>query len=345
MKFKKNSTYEKIGRKVPFLRSWAYVKQTQKRDSLSGSILDKRTNMLVPLGMLLPAIIIILLFTIVPMFLNIVQSFEDNKTGNVTLANYQTVFTSSYFALGVRNSFIYGFLVLPSVMFLSLVISSLIAKTVKKLARGFWQTIFFLPYVTNGTAVALTFIQVFSKNGLFNNIVGSEIPWLETANPEGFYAFVAIFFNGIWNGLAFNILIFTTAMLSVDKNLYKAASIDGTNGIQQFFKVTLPSIKGTINYLITLSIIGSIKVFPLALYQNKPLDALSNGASTIMLYVYYTVKIGDFGLSGAASILLFIIGFTFSTIVRGGFFMIQLTLNNLGERNVWVKVKNTKLLN
>ncbi|MFV8414078.1 carbohydrate ABC transporter permease [Mycoplasma sp. 654] len=343
MKLLNNKTHLFLQKKLPFLFNWSVKKQASKKSTLSHSILDERTPAWKPLLLLLPGIVLLLLFTITPMIINIVESLRTDS-GNVTLEHYQKVFTDARFAVGVRNSFIYGMFVLPFVMIISLVISSVIAKLYRKYAKSFWQTVFFMPYVTNGVAVSLAFIQLFSTYGLLNKILGTNVPWLETNDQYTFNALVAMIINGIWNGLAFNILIFTTAMLGVDKNLYRSASIDGTNGFKQFFAITLPSIKSTINFLVTLGIIGGLKVFPLALFENKPENAFNAGGGSLMLYVYLQTQSGNIHLAGAASISLFIIGVTFSSMVRGGFFMIQTTLNNLGERNVWVKVKATQAL-
>ncbi|MHA0272653.1 carbohydrate ABC transporter permease [Mycoplasma sp. 48589B] len=344
MKLLDNKLHSKIQSKFPFLFNWSVKKQSNRKSTLSHSILDERTPFWKPMLLLLPGLILLLMFTITPMFLNIISSFQ-TKSGDFTVNNYVKVFSDPRFAVGVRNSFIYGMFVLPFVMMISLVISSVIAKLYRKYAKGFWQTVFFMPYVTNGVAVSLAFIQLFGTYGLLNKMLGTHVAWLETQDPYTFNALVAMIVNGIWNGLAFNILIFTTAMLGVDKNLYRSASIDGTNGFKQFFTITLPSIKSTINFLITLGIIGGLKVFPLALFENKPVNAFNAGGGSLMLYVYLQTQNGDFQLAGAASISLFIIGVTFSSMVRGGFFMVQTSLNNLGERNVWVKVKATQALN
>ncbi|WP_322960992.1 sugar ABC transporter permease [Mycoplasmopsis cynos] len=331
-----------ISRNIPFLLNWSLKKQANKKASLSHSILDRRTPLWMPLLLLLPGVFLIGMFTIWPLFQNIISSLT-NEDGKFSFENYAKTFTDARFAVGVRNSFIYGMVVLPFVMAISLTISSVIAKLHRKWAKGFWQTVFFLPYITNVVAVSTAFIQLFSSNGLLNLVLGTKTPWLETSNVYTFNALFAMFVNGIWSGLAFNILIFTTAMLGVDKNLYKSASIDGCGEVKQFFKITLPSIKNTINFLITLGIIGGLKVFPLALFNNKPENAFNYGGGTLMLYVYLVTKNGDFALAGASAISLFIIGVCYSSIIRGGFFMVQSTLNNLGERNVWVKVKATKV--
>lgn len=339
MKLNSPELFSKIGLKFPLAYNWALKRLSRLKGTLSHSILDKKTNMLIPFLLLLPGIILLLAFTIIPMGINVYGSFTDSK-GNFTIQNYISVLTDPKFALGVRNSFIYGIFTLPMVMIISLLISSIIAKLYRKYARGFWQTIFFMPYVTNGVAVSLVFIQLFSPNGLLNSILGTRTAWLNSGDENTFNALIAMVINGIWNGLAFNILIYTTAMLSVDKNLYRSASIDGCSEFKQFFTITLPSIKGTINFIITLGIIGGLKVFPLALFENKPLNAFNNGGASIMLYVYLMTTEGNLPLAGASSISLFIIGVTFSSIIRGGFFMAQVTLNNLGERNVWVKTKS-----
>ncbi|MEA4134367.1 sugar ABC transporter permease [Mycoplasma sp. 2704] len=337
----RNKFHSFIQENFPFLFNWSIKKQAKRKSTLSHTILDKKTPFWIPMLFLLPGVILLSLFTITPLFINIYESLT-TETGSLTGQNYASVFTNQYFAVGVRNSFIYGLFVLPFVMMIALVVSSVIAKLYRKWARGFWQTVFFMPYVTNAVAVSLAFIQLFSTYGLVNQLIGKNIPWLTTGDPYTFNALVAMIINGIWSGLAFNILIFTTAMLGVDKNLYRSASIDGTGEVKQFFAITLPSIKSTINFLITLGIIGGLKVFPLALFENKPNNALNNGGSSLMMFVYYATSTGDRRLAGAASISLFVIGVIFSSMIRGGFFLMQLTLNNLGERNVWVKVMNTQ---
>ncbi|VEU58876.1 carbohydrate ABC transporter permease [Mycoplasmopsis gallinacea] len=344
MNFNKTSLLLKLEKAFPFLQNFFAKKLAKRKGTLSTSVLDKRTPVYVPFILLLPAVILIAIFTIAPMVLNIINSLTTRDSNALTLENYSAILEDARFAVGVRNSFIYGIFVLPFVMAISLVVSSVIAKLHRRWSKGLWQSVFFMPYITNAVAISLTFIQVFSQNGLFNQIFGTNTDWLKVPDRYGFSPLLPMLVNGIWSHLAFNILIFTTAMMGVDKNLYRSASIDGCGEVKQFFKVTLPSIKGTINFLITLGIIGGIKVFPLALFENKPLDAMERGASTLMLYVYLVTKSGEFARSGAASILLFIIGVTFSTMIRGGFFMIQTTLNNLGERNVFVKVNNTKLM-
>lgn len=343
----KNRFWIWLCRTFPFLLSFSLKKQASRKSAISGSIIDKRKPFIVPFLLILPGLIVLGLFTLVPFIFNLVSSFIDAKTNTFTLNNFSNLFENSEFAVGFRNSFIYGLLILPISMIISLLVSSLIASIVRKRIQGFWQTVFFLPYVTNAVAVALAFVQIFQKNGPFNTMFNLNVGWLDPQQNDPKYAMTSIFVmivNGVWNGLAFNILLFTTAMLTVDKNLYRSASIDGVSNFKQFFTITLPSIMKTITFLVTMGIINGIKVFPLALFENNPAAAVKSGASTLMLYIYqWASSTGSTAtsISGAASVMLFVIGVSYSTIIRGGFSAVTLASINLGESNVWNKIKNS----
>lgn len=348
-----NNFWNRITGKSKSLYLYGVKKQAKnKPESLAGSIVDKRTATWKPFMLLLPTFIILGAFTILPLFYNIYYAFVNRITApdgsyyeTFTLEHMKSLFESDpIFAVGIRNSLMYGLIVLPFVMGISLIISSAIATTVRARAKGFWQTIFFLPYITNIVAISLAFQQIFAKNGMFNAMFGSDVAWLESGDAFSLRPMLVMVTQGIWSGLAFNILIFTTAMLSVDKNLYRSASIDGIGGVKQFFNITLPSIKSTTNFLVTMGIIGGIKVFPLALFHNNASHAWTNGASTLMLYVYGKTGAGELQAAAASAISLFIIGITFSTIVRGGFKAIMRASNHLGEYNVWMKIKKSSTL-
>ncbi|MBU4689999.1 sugar ABC transporter permease [Mycoplasma zalophidermidis] len=338
-----------------FLFNFSINKQAKKNNAISESVVDRRTPFIAALILILPALAVLITFSVVPFIINVKSTFTHVENINgvrtstwVGFGNVVDLFKQLKFAVGIRNSFIYGLLVLPISMIVSLLVSSLIATVIRKKLRGFLQTIFFLPYVTNIVAVSLAFVQIFQPDGQFNQIARwfgfkGNTPWLQ-ATKEGEVAFKALFVmlvNGVWGSLAFNILLFTTAMLSVDKNLYRSASIDGVGGTKQFFTITLPSINKTITFIMTMGIINGIKVFPLALFEMKPEQAFNAGASTIMLFIYYFVQQNNYELAGAASIILFIIGVSYSTIIRSGFRVLTLASINKGESDVWNKIKNS----
>lgn len=321
--------------------------EANKKKSISASVVDRRTNVFFALILIIPALLVLISFTVIPFVFNIYNAFSDKENNFVGFSNIKTLLEDVFFAVAVRNSFIYALLVLPLTMGISILISSLIANLIKNTFKSFWQTVFFLPYVTNAVAVALAFTQIFATDGQFNYALRNlgfeaNIDWLGQAGGKtALKSIVPMLINGVWNGLAFNILLFTTAMLSVDKNLYKSASIDGLSSFKQFFTITLPSISKTTTFILTMGIINGIKVFPLALFNNNPNDAMNAGASTLMLFIFYYVKNNDYQLAGAASLILFIIGVSYSSIIRGGFRILSLAALNKGESDVWVKIKDS----
>ncbi|VEU77911.1 carbohydrate ABC transporter permease [Mycoplasmopsis columbinasalis] len=348
-----SSFWAKLSQKFPlFYRFSAYKQSKNRANSLSYSIIEKETPTYKPLAILMPTIFIIILFTLIPLFLN----FKDAFTGTAvtangteiqvfTFENFKNVVNHPSFAVGFRNSLIYGMLVLPLSLSVSLLISSCIVHVYRKWARGFWQTIFFLPYMTNAVAVSLTFLQLFAPNGFINKIFNQgTYGWLEANDQFTFRALVPLITQGVWGSLAFNVLILTTAMLSVDKNQYRSASIDGISNVKQFFSITLPSIKSTTTFLITIGIINGVKVFPLAIFNNDPSTAITNGGASLMLLVYNFLKTNEKAYAAASALALFGIGVLYSTIVRGGFRTIVQVTFNKGESDVWKKIKASTMV-
>ena len=329
------------------------LKKQANMKSVDLDILSKRTPFWKPLFLLLPALVVIILFVILPFVSAAQDGFQYNEIGShshrvsdkvVGLDNFKVLFEDPAFKTSISNSFLYAALSIPLIMVIALIISSAISTLIRKRLRGFWQTIFFLPYVTSAIAIGLTFAYIFDyDNGVLNEALGIKKPWL--IDTVGSSSLWSMLIYGVWKGLAFNILIFTTAMLGVDKKLYKAASIDGAGPIKQFFSITLPAIKRTTSFLFTMGLIGAIKVFPLALFQNRPQDALSHNGGTILLYVYS--KIADehnYELAGAASLVLVVISIGFTVFVKSTTKLIAKVSIKVGENRVQNKINNTKII-
>ncbi|WP_033160876.1 carbohydrate ABC transporter permease [[Mycoplasma] collis] len=329
---------------------WKFKKSKKTKVNNLG-ILNKKVFFGIPFSLLLPSILIILLFTIFPFIYSIIKSFSYNDDLNdafsvkVGFEAYRIVANDPFFQIAVRNSLIYAILALPLSLICSVLISAVIANLYKKWAKGFWQTVFFLPYVTNAVAISLAFVYLFDHEvGIINSVFGLNTKWLASGESASYKPIIIILIYGIWKNLAFQILIITTAMLSVSKSIYKAATVDGASKLKQFFRITLPSINKTFNFLITIGILGGIKVFPLAIFENNISKAESNGGMTIMLYIYKAVKSGTYDLAGATTVILFSLGVAFSTVLKNSFKLIIYTSNKLGERNVLNKVKNSKFV-
>ncbi|QIW62224.1 carbohydrate ABC transporter permease [Mycoplasmopsis gallinacea] len=334
-----------------FLRS----KFSLSKNKTSLRVIDAKSPAWKPMLLLTPSILIILLFTIIPFILTIINAFEV-KTGfyqstEFSLANFTDVWNKEKnvgeeFYIALRNSFVYSIAALPLSLVISILIASAIFHIVNKYMKGFVQTIFFLPYVTNAIAIGLTFYYLFggtdpTETGLINNIFGSDIKWLKTGEKGSWWPLIVIIIRGVWGNLAFQILILTSAMLGVNKQLYKSASIDGAYKAKQFFFITLPSIQKTISFLITVGLIGGIKVFPLAIFNNSAESAIQNGGGTLMLLIYkYITTNGDFYLAGALSVYLVVIGILVSFTLRRFVSAMFNIAGKRGEKSVYNKIAN-----
>ena len=187
--------------------------------------------------------------------------------------------------------------------------------------KDLFQTIFFLPYVTNTLAVGLVFMILFKKTpyseGFVNLILsffgGPSIDFIE--GPYWAKMTVMCFYT-IWIVLPFKILILTSALASVDPMLYKAAKIDGTSDWRIFHKITLPMISPMIFYLIITGFIGAFKAYSdeVAIFGTN-LNAA--GMNTIVGYVYdmlYGNSGGYPSYAAAAALILFAIVLTITVI-------------------------------
>lgn len=274
---------------------------------------------------LLPAMAFLAVFMIYPLFDVLIYSFEEgyNSASQTSygngLFNYAYVLHDKYFLQALKNTIILVIITVPLSTGIALLIS-LGLHSVKKL-RDLFQTIFFLPYVTNTLAVGLVFMIMFKKtpysDGLVNlllNLFGiSSIDFIE--GPYWAKMLVLCIYT-IWIVLPFKILILTSALASVDEVYYKAARIDGTGPFRTFFRITLPMISPMIFYLVITGFIGAFKAYSdvIAIFGTN-LNAA--GMNTIVGYVYdmlYGNSGGYPSYASAAALILFSIVFSITVI-------------------------------
>ena len=274
---------------------------------------------------LLPALIFLSVFMIYPLFDVMIYSVEEGYNSasqtyfGVGAYNYRYVLRDPYFLQAVKNTFILVIITVPVSTGVALLIS-LGLNSITKL-RDLFQTIFFLPYVTNTLAVGLVFMILFKKtpysDGFINLIINafgdSTVDFIE--GPYWVKMFVMCFYT-IWVVMPFKILILTSALASVDKDLYKAAKVDGASSFRIFRKITLPMISPMIFYLIITGFIGAFKAYSdeVAIFGTN-LNAA--GMNTIVGYVY-DMLYGDSGgypsYASAAALILFAIVLTITCI-------------------------------
>lgn len=274
---------------------------------------------------LLPAILFLGAFMIYPLIDVFIYSFEEGYNSasqtyfGVGLYNYSYVLHDPYFRQAVKNTFLLVMITVPLSTGIALVISAGL-NAIKPL-RNLFQTVYFLPYVTNTLAVGLVFMILFKKTAYSDGFINLLIHWFGGASVdfiEGPYwakMFVLCFYT-IWVVMPFKILILTSALSSVNQEYYQAARVDGTSKIRIFMRITLPMISPMLFYLIITGFIGAFKAYSdvVALFGTNLNAAEMN---TIVGYVY-DMLYGDSGgypsYASAAAIILFAIVLTITCI-------------------------------
>ena len=274
---------------------------------------------------LLPAILFLGVFMVYPLFDVFVYSFEEGYNSasqtyfGTGLYNYSYVLHDPYFLQAVKNTFILVIITVPLSTGLALLIS--VGLTSIRPLRNLFQTIYFLPYVTNTLAVGLVFMILFKKtaysDGLVNLLInmfgGKSVDFID--GPYWAKMFVLCFYT-IWVVLPFKILILTSALSSVNQEYYNAARVDGTSAFRIFRRITLPMITPMIFYLVITGFIGAFTAYSdaVALFGTNLNAAEMN---TIVGYVY-DMLYGDSGgypsYASAAAIILFAIVLTITSI-------------------------------
>ena len=274
---------------------------------------------------LLPALLFLGFFLVYPLIDVFVYSFEEgynfaSQTYNgVGLYNFSYVLHDPYFLQAVQNTFLMVIITVPISTGLALLIALGLSSITH--LRKLYQTIYFLPYVTNTLAVGLVFMILFKKTAYSDGLVNLLINWFGGKSvdfidgPYWAKMFVMCFYV-IWVVLPFKILLLTSALASVNQSYYNAARVDGTSKSRIFWRITLPMISPTVFYLIITGFIGAFKQYSdaVALFGT---DLNAAGMNTIVGYVYdmlYGNSGGYPSYASAAAILLFVIVLTITVI-------------------------------
>lgn len=267
---------------------------------------------------LAPAIILLVEFMVYPLIDVFIYSFEENygfvsqKATGIGLYNYSFILHDIYFLQALKNTFVLVIITVP----LSTIIALLIAVALNsiKTLQSIFQTIFFLPYVTNTIAVGLVFMIIFEvtpySNGFANLVLSifgaGPIDFIHGSHQAKMFV---LCFYVIWVVMPFKILVLLGALQSVNKVYYDAAKVDQASKFRIFTRITIPLISPYISYLVITGFIGAFKQYndAVALFGT---DLDSEGMNTIVGYVYnmlYDETGGYPSYASAAAIILFLI--------------------------------------
>lgn len=274
---------------------------------------------------LLPAILFLGVFMVYPLIDVFIYSFEEGYNSasqtyyGVGLYNYSYVLRDPYFLQALKNTFILVIVTVPLSTGFALLVS--VALSSIRALRNLYQTIYFLPYVTNTLAVGLVFMILFKKTPYSDGLANLVISWfggeaIDFIDGPYWAKMLVLCVYTIWVVLPFKILILTSALASVNEVYYNAARVDGTSKWRTFVRITLPMISPTVFYLIITGFIGAFKAYSdaVALFGT---DLNASGMNTIVGYVYdmlYGNSGGYPSYASAAAIILFAIVLTITCI-------------------------------
>lgn len=257
---------------------------------------------------LLPTLLIIVIFNIYPLIRAFFMSFQGGsilRQRFVGVDNYTQVVSDPVFHKALANTALYAFIVVPVALIIALGIAWIIFEKVKM--KSFFETIFFMPYVTSTIAIGIVFRYFFNGNyGLVNYVLSIfSIPgvnWLDDVNMS----MPTLIIFGVWTSLAFNIIILLAGLRNINKEHFTIAKMFGASEREIFWRITFPQLLPTIGFLMTVNLIGAFKVYTqvYALFGGQA--GLANSATTAVYYIYDKFHVlGRPGVAMAATVVLF----------------------------------------
>ena len=236
----------------------------------------------------------------------------------VGLGNYAFALQDEWFWKSLKNT---AWLALASGVpqhLVAIPLACFIHASFKQLRNGVVGA-YFVPYITSTVAIAILFSSLFSTDyGLINVAIGmlGQVPglgWLMPANPvdwlnEPGNIKPAIAMIVFWRYVGFNVVLYLAALQTIPADIYEAATMDGAGRLQQFFHITLPSLKPMIFFGVTLSVIGGLQLFEEPFILTGGRGGTDQSGMTTAIYLYrMAFDFNDFGAASAMSWLLFIL--------------------------------------
>ncbi|MFV0379255.1 MAG: carbohydrate ABC transporter permease [Anaerorhabdus sp.] len=259
---------------------------------------------------LLPTLFLVGVFSIYPLIRTFIMSFQSGRLGNMDfngIRNYQVVLSDPKFHAAMKNTATYAFIVVPVGICLALLVAWFIYDRIK--FKSFFETIFFLPYITSTIAIGIVFRYLFNSNyGMINHFLSffgaGPINFLDNVDMS---IWTLIIF-GVWTALAFNIIIILSGLRGIDKNYYKVADMFGASKWEQFYRITIPQLIPIITFLFSVGLISAFKVYTqvFAIFAGRA--GIANSAMTSVYYIYDKFYVQTrFGQGMAATIILFLV--------------------------------------
>lgn len=260
-----------------------------------------------------PAVILLIAFLVVPMIYTVYfsgfkyQIMRPDAMKFIGFENYQKLFSDKNFWLALKNTVYFTVIVVPCQCALALALALLVSKKFRGVAV--FRTMYFAPQLTSMVVISVLWSVLYNANpntGLINSILVSlgmsPIKFLSDANT----AMNSIIFMSAWQGAGYQMMIFLAGLQGIPRDQYEAAYVDGATKFKQFLYITLPGLKGTIKYVIMITMIQAMKLFtqPYIMTQGGP----KNSTKTLVYYIYTQgFQKGNFGYACSIAAVFFVI--------------------------------------
>ena len=290
-----------------------------EKKKLSGRKRDERVAAYIFVA---PAVILLIAFLVVPMIYTVYfsgfkyQIMRPDAMKFIGLENYQKLFSDKNFWLALKNTVYFTVIVVPCQCALALALALLVSKKFRGVAV--FRTMYFAPQLTSMVVISVLWSVLYNANpntGLINSILVSlgmsPIKFLSDANT----AMNSIIFMSAWQGAGYQMMIFLAGLQGIPRDQYEAASVDGATKFKQFLYITLPGLKGTIKYVIMITMIQAMKLFtqPYIMTQGGP----KNSTKTLVYYIYTQgFQKGNFGYACSIATVFFVIVVAMSLLMK-----------------------------
>lgn len=281
-----------------------------EKKKLSGRKRDERVAAYIFVA---PAVILLIAFLVVPMIYTVYfsgfkyQIMRPDAMKFIGLENYQKLFSDKNFWLALKNKVYFTVIVVPCQCVLALALALLVSKKFRGVAV--FRTMYFAPQLTSMVVISVLWSVLYNANpntGLINSILVSlgmsPIKFLSDAST----AMNSIIFMSAWQGAGYQMMIFLAGLQGIPRDQYEAASVDGATKFKQFLYITIPGLKGTIKYVIMITMIQAMKLFtqPYIMTQGGP----KNSTKTLVYYIYTQgFQKGNFGYACSIAAVFFVI--------------------------------------
>jgi len=301
------------------------IKNEEKEDirEIPGGMMGKGwKKMYIPMLFILPSVITLAMFLFLPIFSSFLISLTDwnvytfsdiSKLSFIGFENYTTLFQDKVFWQALFNTFIFSILGIPLNIILALMVAIMIDKKFIE-HKAIFRAGYFMPVITTLVAVAVIWRWLYNPEyGLINYLLGflniSPQYWLN----DPFLALPSLIVMSVWKNFGYNMVIILAGLQTIPSTMYEAASVDGADGWQTFWNITLPSLKSTLFFVIVMTTIGSFQFFaePYIMTEGGPL----NKTLSMVMYMYNQgFEFFKFGYGSAVGYILFICILMFTMI-------------------------------